>query len=106
VADINLDKLDVVNNAASNRFEIKIGDHLAVLDYRQRESSIDLKHTEVPAAFEGHGLGAKLAHAALEFAKAQGLTVRASCPYVAAYIKRHPEYEVLTHRDTSGTPEF
>jgi len=37
-----------------------------------------------------------MAKAALEYAKAEGLRVRPMCPYIAAYIQRHPEYQSIT----------
>ncbi len=56
-------------------------------------------HTEVPEALEGHGIAAKLAHTALEHARAQRLTVVPLCPFVASYIRRHAEYQGLVHPD-------
>jgi hypothetical protein len=44
-----------------------------------------------------HGVGSKLAGAALEFARREGLHVNPLCPFVAAYIRRHSEYEDLVH---------
>ena len=48
-----------------------------------------------PPAIEGHGVGSKLVRGALDAARDQGLRVVPQCPFVAAYIKRHPEYEDL-----------
>jgi hypothetical protein len=53
---------------------------------------LSLVHTEVPAELEGHGIGGRLAKAGLEFARQENLKVVPSCPFVAAYIRRHPEY--------------
>jgi len=51
-----------------------------------------MMHTEVPDAIEGRGVGSALARTALNDARANGLTVVPSCPFVSAYIKRHPAY--------------
>jgi uncharacterized protein len=52
-------------------------------------------HTEVPDALEGRGYGAALAEAALGWAREEGATVIPSCPFVSAYITRHPAYADL-----------
>jgi hypothetical protein len=49
-------------------------------------------HTGVPLELEGHGIGSRLARAALEYARAHGLRVVPVCPFVRAYLKQHPEY--------------
>jgi len=43
----------------------------------------------------GRGFGSLLAAAALENAEREGLEVAPLCPFMAHYIKRHPEYEPL-----------
>ena len=52
-----------------------------------------LSFREVPPALERHGLGTKLAHAALEYARQNELTVVAICPFVQEYVANHPEYQ-------------
>lgn len=88
--------LNVVRNDAENRFEIREGKQLAQLAYDITGNEIALVHTEVPPELEGDGYGSALAKAALEYARAQHLHVVPSCPFVAGYIRRHPEYADLT----------
>jgi uncharacterized protein len=52
-------------------------------------------HTEIDPPFEGRGLGSKLARGALDDVRAQGFRVVARCPFIAAYIERHPEDQDL-----------
>ncbi|HEY0117455.1 MAG TPA: GNAT family N-acetyltransferase, partial [Cellulomonas sp.] len=52
-------------------------------------------HTEVEEAAEGNGVGSRLAHDALEHARAAGQQIVALCPFVRAYLARHPEYRDL-----------
>ena len=94
--EFNLDNVDVRNNAAESRFEARLGDDLALIEYQLSDKVIAYTHTEVPPAFEGKGVAAKMARAALEYAKEQGLMVAPFCPYIASYIKRHPEYQSIT----------
>jgi predicted GNAT family acetyltransferase len=85
----------VVDNAEKSQFELRIGDDVALAAYRKRGDQIVFTHTEVPKHLEGHGVGAELAKAALDSARAQGLRVVPRCPFIDAYIKRHPEYQDL-----------
>ena len=79
-----------------HRFELRSGDELVgFIDYRLHGEVITLVHTEVFAAFSGQGHAAVLARGALDDARARGLTVVPSCPYVASYIAKHPEYADL-----------
>jgi predicted GNAT family acetyltransferase len=89
---------NVVRNEAQNRFEIREGDQIAQLAYDVSGGEIALVHTEVPPPLEGEGYGSALAKAALDYARAQHLHVVPSCPFVAGYIRRHPEYADLTRR--------
>jgi predicted GNAT family acetyltransferase len=50
-------------------------------------------HTDVDPKWEGKGVGAALVQGALDDVRARGLKVRPFCPFVAAYIRRHPEYD-------------
>jgi len=95
--DIRLDDLEVIDNRDANRFEIRVRDELAFVTYRRNDSTITYIHTEVPPSLEGHGIAAKLARHALDYARANGLEVVPMCPYVASYIERHPEYADLVH---------
>jgi predicted GNAT family acetyltransferase len=87
--------LMVSNNSAQRRFEVSIEGKTAFLDHHLTPPAITLIHTEVPAAMREHGVAAKLARAALGFARSEGLHVNPTCPFVAAYIHRHPEYADL-----------
>ncbi len=86
MADLKID-----NNALASRFEVPVKGGLAVLDYRIEGDTIFLLYVEVPVAEQGRGIAGRLSHAALEFARENGLKVVARCPYIAAYMHRHPE---------------
>ncbi len=66
---------------------------MAGLEYRLHEGMIVLMHTEVPATLGGRGIGTALAEYALKYARANHLPAKVYCPFVAAYVKRHPEYQ-------------
>lgn len=83
----------IVNqNESTNRFEIAVDGHTSFLQYHRGSDAISLMHTEVPKELEGRGIGSRLAKAGLEFARNASLKVVPLCPFVVAYIRRHPEY--------------
>lgn len=96
MSDIDLNALRVVNNPALARYEIALGDATAFVEYHLSGKSIIFTHTDVPTIFEGKGVGGKLAKGAIEDAIAQGYRIEPQCPFIAAYIKRHPEYQPHT----------
>lgn len=87
----------VHNNTADRRFELMIDGKLSMIEYlmADQNTAIVFAHTEVPEELEGRGIAARLAKAALEFAKSKGLAVIPLCPFVKSYIQRHPEYQPL-----------
>jgi predicted GNAT family acetyltransferase/glutaredoxin len=91
---------EVVDAPEASRYELRLGGRLVGLAaYRRRNDRIAFTHTEVDESCEGRGFGSRLAAAALEDARRQGLDVVPLCPFIAHYIERHPEYETLV---TSG----
>jgi len=85
----------VRDNTALNRFELDVDGHQAVSYYRLTPGVITFVHTEVPQALAGQGVGSKLIRGALEMVRAQGLKVVPQCPFVSAYMGKHPEYNDL-----------
>ena len=53
--------------------------------------AIALTHTEVDDRFEGRGLGSALARGVLDEARRDGLAVLPYCPFMAGYIRGHPD---------------
>ena len=87
---------EVVDVPEASRYELRLAGHLVGLAaYRRREGRIAFTHTEVDESCAGRGFGSRLAAAALEDARRQGLSVVPLCPFIAHYIDRHPEYEQL-----------
>ena len=84
-----------VNNKEKRRFVIVEEGMTSLAAYEISDGDMELYHTEVPARLEGRGIGSALAKAALDYAQENGLEVIPSCPFIAAYIERHPEYQEL-----------
>lgn len=94
--DPNEEELRVVDNPAERRYEALVGDRIAgIVTYRLRPGQIVFLHTEVLPVFEGRGIGSRLAAGVLDQARAGGLSVVPRCPFIAAYIRRHPDYATL-----------
>ncbi len=92
------DALNIINNEAKHRFEAEVGGQTAVLEYTRATGLMVYNHTEVPRDLEGQGIASQLAKTALDFARENALEVMPLCPYVAAYIRRHPEYRDVLRR--------
>jgi predicted GNAT family acetyltransferase len=89
----------VADNPQRRRYEIHIdGEVAGFVTYRRQPDQIEFVHTEIGDRFEGQGLGGKLVAFALDDARANGLTVLPSCPFVKDYIRRHPGYGDLEQK--------
>ena len=84
--------IPVINNTVNQQFEVHLDGEIAVLQYRFQNDLIWLMHTEVPKKMEGKGIASILARYGLEWAKANDKKVKVICPFVAVFLKRHPEY--------------
>ena len=85
----------VKDNTRASRYEMEAGGDLAFIDYRRDGNVVTMLHAEVPEALQGRGIGSQLAQGVLDLARAQGLKVIPRCPFIAAYIGRHPRYQDL-----------
>lgn len=89
---------EVVNNRAHHRYELVVEGHLAATYYELSDGVITFIHTEVPPELGGKGVGSALIKDALDQVRAEGLKVIPECPFVKAYIDKHPEYADLLKR--------
>ena len=89
--EVNLNNVAVIHNEEARRFELPVEGLRALLTYRRFPDRIVFDHTEVPQPLEGKGLAAKLARAALDFARANQLRVVPLCPFARTWLERHPD---------------
>lgn len=86
----------VEENPAQHRFEILVDNALAGFTaYLPRGEVLVFTHTEVDERYQGMGVGAALVQGTLDQIRARGGRVVPKCPFVAAFIKRHPDYADL-----------
>ena len=91
--------IEIRDDPDAGRFETDVDGETAVLEYALEGGRIRLVHTGVPDPLEGRGIGSRLVRFALDQARERGLDVWPDCPFVAAYIRRHPEYLELVPAD-------
>ncbi|MFI5836465.1 MULTISPECIES: GNAT family N-acetyltransferase [Micromonospora] len=86
----------VEENAAKHRFEILVDDALAGFTaYLPRGEVLVFTHTEVDDRYQGQGVGGALIRGTLDQVRARGGRVVPRCPFMAAFIERHPDYADL-----------
>ena len=87
---------DIRHEPLEHRFVADLGGSTAVIEYREGANQVlDFHHTFVPKERRGGGIASQLTAHALEYARAHGYAVVASCPFVAAFIARHSKYRDL-----------
>ena len=90
------DQLRIVDNPEHHRYEAVLDDRVVgISQYSLADDVITFLHTEVDQSAEGKGIGSRLAAGALDDVRQRGLRVVARCPFISAYIRRHPDYADL-----------
>ena len=92
--------MTVRDNPKELRYEIEEdGEVRGFIQYRRHsDGGLTLVHTDVEPKWEGHGVGSALVQGTLDDIRARGLTIRPLCPFVVAYLERHPEYDDVVER--------
>lgn len=92
--------LTIRDNPGQHRFESDLGDgSFAIAEYTLPTGKIMFTHTEVPPAHEGKGIGSALIRYALEEARRRHLKVIPICPFFAAYMQKHADFQDLLDPD-------
>lgn len=91
----------MVDNEQSHRFEAHTpdGEVAGFVAYLARPDHLVLVHTEIKVEYDGQGIGGAMVRQVLDQLRERGLKLVPQCPFVAGYLRRHPEYEDLV---TSG----
>lgn len=88
----------IVHASRRHRYELHDGEAvIGFATYRLPDDEhVDFVHTEVDDVYEGQGLASRLIRFALDDVRAAGKRIVPHCPYVAAWVRRHPEYADAT----------
>ena len=89
------ESLALVKNDHLHRFEMMVEDNRAIIEFEQNNFTIKLLHTEVPPALEGKGVATALIEKTLEYIEHNHFRLIPLCPFVVAYLKRHPQWNML-----------
>jgi predicted GNAT family acetyltransferase len=91
-----MSEASVRDNREANQYEIVVDDKVAgLVQYKRDGDVVNMVHTEIDDAFEGQGLGSKLARGALDLVRADGGKVIPSCPFIKGWIDKHEDYADL-----------
>jgi len=83
--------VEVNDNPGQSRYEIRVSGELAGFTvYRVRPDGLAFVHTEIDDGRRGQGIASQLIGQALDDVRERGLGVLPYCPFVDAYLKRHP----------------
>ena len=83
---------DVLDNESESRFELRLDGRLAGwIDYDRSGDVVALTHAEVVPELRNRGIGEQMVRDALADLAQRGLQPQAVCPFVRAYVRRHPE---------------
>lgn len=84
------------------QFELKVGEHVALIKFKNAGSKIALIHTEVPDALAGTGAAAALVEKTLTWIQEQGKMVLPFCPFVFSFIRKHPDWKSIVDPKFGG----
>ncbi|GGM52687.1 N-acetyltransferase [Micromonospora sonchi] len=91
--------LQVIDVPERQRYEVvRDGEALGFAAYQKTDQLVVFTHTEVDPSLEGQGIGGRLVRGALDHVRGLGLAVLPICPFVQAWMARHPEYLDLDYR--------
>lgn len=87
---------------AEKRFEIEFNEHYAFIDYRETTHQIALVHTEADPELAGTGAAAAVVEKTLNYIEESGKKLLPFCPFVFAFIKKHPEWKRIVDEKFEG----
>jgi len=88
------DDTSIRHDPAARRYELTVGSEtVGFVGYEQEGDALAITHTEVGDDHEGEGLGSTLVRGVLEQLREQGTQVLPYCPFVQAFLAKHPELQ-------------
>jgi predicted GNAT family acetyltransferase len=77
------------------RFVAHVEGAEASIEYVREGDVLDVRHTFTPPALRGRDIASALTRAVVDYARAEGLVIRPTCPYTRRWAARHPELAQL-----------
>jgi uncharacterized protein len=96
-------ELTFANKESRSHYQAVLGGRpIAISEYEAEPGRIVFTHTVVKPEYEGKGVGSRLAKFAVQDAQARGLRITPVCPFIRAYLRRHPEYDSIVDYPVSS----
>lgn len=89
----------LIDNPDAHQFELPVGEYLAKIVYKRTGDKVYLLHTEVSPELEGKGAATAVIEKTLADIEGHHLKLIPRCPFVIAYLKRHPDWKRILHED-------
>ncbi len=90
-----MEKPEIIHEPENTRFVYSEGENEAEMVYKMRGNTMYFMHTGVPKSISNKKVATELARVSLEYARDQGYKIAVLCPFIEAYVKRHPEWYEL-----------
>lgn len=88
---------DIRDNTEAHRYELPVGEELAVVVYNLSGQNLMITETLVPEALEGQGIASRLAKHVIADSRSRYLLILPVCPFFSAYLQKHPEHADVVH---------
>lgn len=97
------ENVPLIKNEDKKRFEIDINGHPAFINYEEDgDGIISLVHTEAAPELAGTGAAAALVEKTFIYLEKENILIQPFCPYIFAYIKKHPEWKRIVYKGFEG----
>jgi uncharacterized protein len=98
----NSDDIQVSIHPQEAHFAITVdGKRAGIAEYIEETGHRTFVHTEIDEAFSGRGLAGTLVREALDRTRADGLRIRATCPYVRDFLAKHHDWDDILEPGTA-----
>lgn len=100
MSDAGQSQVDIRDEPEEQAYVIDVdGARAGKAEYRTIEGRRVFTHTEVDGEYSGMGLATRLVRFALDDMRGQQKQIVPLCPFFAAYIRRHPEFNDMVDHD-------
>lgn len=100
--DSKFEIIPLMKNSENRRFQIELNGHLAFTNYGEFGNQIALVHTETNPQLRGQGAASALVEKTLQYLEQNEIQLLPFCPFVFAYIQRHPEWKRIVSKKFKG----
>ena len=96
-------KIEIRDDPDEGAYVVEVdGERAGKAVYHMRGGRHLFVHTEIDDRFAGTGLGTRLVRFALDDVRAKRGSMVPICPFFAAYLERHAEYEDIVDRELAN----